>query len=329
MNRLCAIVLSAEIVLTHVAYGQAPDTEAEHQRGMALRDAHRDEEARSIFQTLYTMTHEPRALVRMALAEAAMGRWADADEHIDIALMSARDPWIRSNRRDILRNQELVRRRVGRLMILCTTPGAAVYTGGVERASIPLPEPLRFSEGDNELEVRAPGHLPLRQLVTVRAGSVTQVVMVLTPAPPPPPPPPPPPDPIAPCAPLPLSDDPPITESATTEPVPAALGGELRDGVYILTAMLWHAPTTLSERRTVLRISGNNFTLSFARGGEAPRMLGGDIARTSGGEVRLRATCPQAAVLEYDRFTATPTGLTLLSTVQRKQAFFRRVSPRR
>lgn len=329
MNRLCAIVLCAEIVLTHPTYGQAPDIEAEHQRGMALREAHRDEEARSVFQTLYTMTHEPRALVRMALAEAAMGRWAEADEHLDIALLSARDPWIRSNRRDILQNHELVRRHVGRVMILCATPGASVYTGGVERASIPLPEPLRFSEGENELEVRAPGHLPLRQLVTVRAGAVTQVVMVLTPAPPPPPPPPPPPAPIAPCAPLPLGDDPPIAETATTEPLPDALGGELRDGVYVLTAMLWHAPTRLSERRTMLRVSGNNFTLSFARGGEAPRMLGGRIEMGSGGQVRLRATCPHAAELEYDRFTATSSGLTLLSTVQRKQAFFRRVSPRR
>jgi hypothetical protein len=258
-----------------------------------------------------------------------MGRWAEADEHIDIALISARDPWIRSNRRDILHNQQLVRRHVGRLMILCATPGAAVYTGGVERASIPLPEPLRFSEGEIELEVRAPGHLPLRQLVTVRAGSLTQVVMVLTPAPPPPPPPPPPPAPFAPCAPLPLSDDPPIPESASTEPLPAALGGELRDGVYILTALLWHTPTTLSERRTMLRISGDYFTISFARGREAPRMLGGLIERSPSGELRLRATCPRSTVLEYDRFTATPTGLTLLSTVQRKQAFFRRVSPRR
>lgn len=162
-----------------------PEVEAEHERGVQMREQHRDQEALDLFQSLYDRTHEPRALARVALAEAALGHWDLAEEHMSLALQARRDRWIRRNRRGLRENQAVIREHVGSAEISCATPGATLLVRGRVRAAFPLVRPIRLPLGDTPIEVRAPGFQTARQIITVGAGAAVQVVIALAPEAPP------------------------------------------------------------------------------------------------------------------------------------------------
>ncbi len=112
MNRaipLRALLLAALLVAPAAARAQELDIEAEHRRGVALRDEHRDAEALEVFRALYERTQEPRALARMALAEAALGAWDVAEEHLRAAMRDHRDRWVHHNRRGLREQLEIIR----------------------------------------------------------------------------------------------------------------------------------------------------------------------------------------------------------------------------
>ncbi|MBK8695071.1 MAG: hypothetical protein IPN17_23025 [Deltaproteobacteria bacterium] len=74
--------------------------------GVELRRAHRDEEALAHFTRAYGQTRSPVAQAQMGLAEQALGRWVEAEEHVRRSLEAATDPWILRNR-EALRGHSL------------------------------------------------------------------------------------------------------------------------------------------------------------------------------------------------------------------------------
>jgi hypothetical protein len=180
------LLLIAGMLVPCGARADDPDIEAEHERGVQLREQHRDQEALDLFQALYDRTHEPRALARIALAEASLGQWDLAEEHMSLALQARRDRWIRRNRGGLRQNLALIREHVGSAEINCATPGATLLVRGRVRAAFPLIRPIRLPLGDTPIEVRAPGFQTARQNITVNAGSAVQVVIALAPESPPP-----------------------------------------------------------------------------------------------------------------------------------------------
>lgn len=152
------------------ATAQAPDIEAEHQRGVQLRAEGQNEQAAAVFRAIFERTGEPRALARLGLAEGALSRWTEADEHLQTALARASDPWISANRASLEQALSAVRAHLGTLTVACATPGATVQVGSAPPVPLPLQRPLRVTTGFVDLVVRAPGHQPAERRVAVPMG---------------------------------------------------------------------------------------------------------------------------------------------------------------
>ncbi len=180
-----ALVLGALLSLGYASAAQAQtvDPEAEHQRGIALRNEHRDAEALEVFRGLYERTGEVRALSRMALAEGALARWAEAEVHLQRALASS-DAWVAQNRASLEVALATVRQHLGSLTVIANVPGAEVFIGGQRVAVTPFEHPLRVPAGTVDLELRAAGRSTARRTVTVRPGvEVTALDVELSPTP--------------------------------------------------------------------------------------------------------------------------------------------------
>lgn len=163
-----AVVVAASPGL---ALAQTADVEAEHVRGMQLRARGRDAEAAMVFRTLFERTGEPRALARLGLAEGALLRWTDAEEHLQGALARATDPWITANRPGLEGVLRSVQQHLGTLNVTCPTPGATVQWTGQPPLPLPLARPLRVPTGFLDVVVHAPGHSLVTRRVAVPAGT--------------------------------------------------------------------------------------------------------------------------------------------------------------
>lgn len=163
--RAAALTFAAFTALAMPAWGQRrdPAVEAEQQRGVQLLQRHQNDEALSLFRALYERTREPRALWRMGTAEAALGRWVEAEGHMSAAFASSGDPWIRSEREALAQTLRQVQARVGLLVVRCNVPGASVEVGGAPVTSFPV----RVPAGDVRVTVRASGHQEATASVTV------------------------------------------------------------------------------------------------------------------------------------------------------------------
>jgi hypothetical protein len=160
------------------AAAQTVDVEAEHRRGMQLRAQGHDAEAAAVFRALFERSGEPRALARLGLAEGALLRWGEAEEHLQSALSRAADPWIAANRASLEGVLRAVQQHLGRVQVACATPGATVQWSGQTPVALPLPRPLRVPAGFLDLVVHAPGHSLVARRVTVPAGDEPVVVEV-------------------------------------------------------------------------------------------------------------------------------------------------------
>lgn len=183
MSRRALLAGLITLGLVGPAQAQTIDPEAEHQRGIALRNEHRDAEALEVFRGLYERTGEVRALARMALAEGALSRWAEAEEHLQRALASS-DAWVAQNRASLDAALSTVRSHLGSLTVSANVPGAELSIAGQRVAATTSGRPLhvRVPAGTIELELRSPGYVTARRTVTVRPGvEVTAVDVELSP----------------------------------------------------------------------------------------------------------------------------------------------------
>lgn len=151
----------------------APNAEAEYERGRALRAQHRDVEAMAVFRTLYELNRSGRALAQVALAEAAQGRWVDAEAHLVESFSLPTDDWMRSNLHgglNLMAVLETVREHLGSLEVTSNTPGAELWVGERHIGAFPLDRPVRVVAGGVSIVVRAPGHADVARVVTVTSG---------------------------------------------------------------------------------------------------------------------------------------------------------------
>lgn len=146
--------------------------EAEHRAALALLASEQNEAAYQAFRQLYERTREPRALWRMATAEAALQRWLDAEAHMSLALETTGDAWIQAERRGLEQTLREVRVRVGRLTIRCAQPGATIAVAGQVVSAFPA----RVIAGDVEVRVAAPGFVARTMTVPVPGNSSEPMV---------------------------------------------------------------------------------------------------------------------------------------------------------
>ena len=161
----CAVVLF--LLRPGLAFAQSDPTEALMQQGVDLRRQQRDADALDAFRRAYELGHSPRALAQIALAEQALGRWADAGTHLQQALQSASDPWIAQHAGVLNGVMATIDRHLGSLDIICNVPGAEVWIDGTQVGVLPLQHALRLESGAVQLEVRASGYLSAHRTVEV------------------------------------------------------------------------------------------------------------------------------------------------------------------
>jgi hypothetical protein len=165
---------TAALVMTLVAataWSQpaASPIEQQQRRGVELLQRGQNQQALDLFRELYERTREPRALWRMATAEAAVGRWVEAEAHMRAALGSASDEWIRAQHTGLEQTLRQVQARVGLLTLRCSVPGAVIEVNGHAVTTFPV----RVVAGDVPVVVRAEGYQEASMTLSV-PGNVEQ-----------------------------------------------------------------------------------------------------------------------------------------------------------
>jgi hypothetical protein len=158
----------------------APDEiEALIKKGNDLRRSHDDQSALPLLQRAYELQPAPRTAVQLGLVEQALGRWAEADEHLTTGLKARNDPWIQRNRAAIDESVRKVKPHVARVEITGEPAGAEALVNGRLVGKVPLQAPIRVAEGSVDVELRAPGYRRAFRTLTVRGGQYQPVVLRL------------------------------------------------------------------------------------------------------------------------------------------------------
>jgi tetratricopeptide (TPR) repeat protein len=181
-------LVGCAVFLALAGAARADDAESLVRQGIELRKQGKDAEALERFRAARAIEPTPRAAAQVGLAEQALGRWLDAEEHLREALSAAGDPWIGKNREALEGALALVGKHLGWLEVTTDAPGAEIWIDGERRAALPLSAPLRVAAGTAVVEARAAGYEPVRRRVEVPPDGHVREAFALTktrPAPPP------------------------------------------------------------------------------------------------------------------------------------------------
>ena len=124
--------------------------------------------------------HTPRAAGQLGLAEQALGRWEDAERHVGEALHAAGDAWVVKNRAILDEALGAIQGHLARIEVLGDPEGADVSVNGRVVGKLPLKEAVRVSAGEVEVELHAPGYVPMQRTLTIVAGQYQRLVLHLT-----------------------------------------------------------------------------------------------------------------------------------------------------
>lgn len=151
-------------------------------QGNRAREERQDEAAQRAFAEAHALCHGARALARLGLAEKALGRWLEAEEHLAAALV-ARDPWVNGRRAVLEGELARVRDHLGELLLVGDAPAGAVWAVGRQTGTLPMERPVRVVAGTVAVTVQAPGFVPVSREVPVAAVTVVRERIELTRAP--------------------------------------------------------------------------------------------------------------------------------------------------
>jgi len=170
-----AIVLAWGSVLAQVT----DPGEAAIRRGVDLRRQGQDDQALQEFKKAYELSPSPRALAQMGLAEQALGRWVEAETHLEAALGTPTDPWIQKTGAILRGALEKVAGHLGSVQVLGEPVGAEVLIHGNVVGRLPMMTPARVPIGEAQIEVRHPGFRASSRVVSVSAGELSRETIVL------------------------------------------------------------------------------------------------------------------------------------------------------
>lgn len=156
------------VVLARPAVAAAePGTEALVEQGLALRRARRDDAALAAFEQAYQRDAKPMILAQIGLAEQALGRFFEAEQHLKQSL-ATNDAWIEQHRAALERALGVVAARLAWLEVAVSAANAELRLDDQVR---PLSaSPFRLAAGPHTLEVRSPGGATLQRTVELAPG---------------------------------------------------------------------------------------------------------------------------------------------------------------
>lgn len=149
------------------------DDEVAIRRALDLRREGKDREALEEFQKLYEIGRSARVLAQMGMAEQALGRWVDAETHLEQALLDGGHPWIRKNALALRSALGEIQRHLGSLDVIGPR-GAEVRVDGQLAGSLPFSKPVRVPIGVLNIVISMNGYLPSTRSVSVGAGVLTR-----------------------------------------------------------------------------------------------------------------------------------------------------------
>jgi hypothetical protein len=151
------------------AHAAPDDVEQLLSQGIEQRKQGNDEAAYRFFLRAFEAEKSPRTGSQLALAEQALGRWIDADEHLRAALAAGDDPWIVQHRAALEDAARFVAEHVGELDVHGPA-GTQLRINGRLIAVLPIQKPLRLVAERVELEASLRSHSPIVRVVTIGAG---------------------------------------------------------------------------------------------------------------------------------------------------------------
>jgi hypothetical protein len=185
--------------------------EALIREGVQLRGQDQTARALPLFEKAYRLARTPRTAGQLGLCELELGFYAEAELYLAEALAAPNHPWIAKNRTILKRQLDTARANVGELSLTVSPATAEVLVDKKPADKVGTGVPVHLRKGPVELEISAPGYVPVRQIVTIVAGKRTEHSYALVPQP------------VAVTAPV-AESAPPVT-LAPSQP-PAEAGGE-------------------------------------------------------------------------------------------------------
>jgi hypothetical protein len=181
----CSILLALSAAAASAAE-PSPSAQADQliAEGYKLRVQGKKAEALDLFLRAHALAPSAKTLGQIGSAEAALGRWVDADDHLEEALSRHDSPWIElpENRRIIEQTLADVRQHVG-ILRFGGPAGAEVFVNGRSVGALPLARPVRVTPGTAAISVTAKGFQPFREELAVQGGSDQTVSVPLVPEP--------------------------------------------------------------------------------------------------------------------------------------------------
>jgi hypothetical protein len=181
MKRAILIGIALSVV-SQLAFAADDKTAADAliTKGLELRREGKALDAIDLFQKAAAIAPTPRSVGQLGLAESAIEHWSDAEEHLDSALASPQDPWVRKNHNALDQALTLVRTHIGQIAL--TGPaGAAITVSGRSLGTLPLTKAIRVNAGPALVTATAPGFRQFEMSVPVEVGKETQLKIVLEP----------------------------------------------------------------------------------------------------------------------------------------------------
>lgn len=172
------------LVSTTVPASAQDGPDALLERGIELREAGRDAEALEQFERAYEQHGQARAMAQIALAEQALGRWVEAEEHLRRALSVRDDAWIEARREVLERELAQISAHLGSLEIVDAVEGASVFVNGRDVGQWPRGR-MRVQAGEISVELRLEGYEIARRRLTIASGAFVResIPMIPLPAP--------------------------------------------------------------------------------------------------------------------------------------------------
>jgi len=177
--------LVAVVAPVRVFAQEQPETSvvtAHRNRAVSLQQQGRHAEAALVYWALFARTHLAHDLALAGFAEAAAGRWVQAEAALARVQTAAHDPWVVENRPLLTAQHALALRHVGRLVLEGGVAGATVSIEGTPHGSLSLPASVRLPVGIARVSVQAPGYRTFSRRVMVQPEVDTRVLVTLAPA---------------------------------------------------------------------------------------------------------------------------------------------------
>jgi tetratricopeptide (TPR) repeat protein len=137
-------------------------------KGVELRKQRKHLEAYDYFKRAFELSPTPRPMAQLGLVEYQLGRWVEAEIHLEEAAKSQSDPFIRQNRATIGEALEVVRSHIAFIAIRGTPPGAEVSVNGRVVGKLPLPGLVKASDGYAEVRFSAPGYVSAKRTLSLQ-----------------------------------------------------------------------------------------------------------------------------------------------------------------